>query len=1100
MKRNFFIFFLSIIINSYSQPRKDLQFIHYSIDRDLSSSEVTAIVQDKQGFIWVGTEDGLNRFDSYNFKVYKKKINDSSSLAHNYVNTLFVDSYDNLWAGTQHGISIYNKDLDAFSNCFPDRSKFSNQANDISSFAEDKDHKLYIGLKDGQLFVFNRQDNTFKLIKKLKSEIKYLFIDSDNLLWVLSDSIKIFNNRMELVKTINNKNVTHIFTCMLEDKDKFWICSQGSGTFWYDKKTKSLIKTLIEKDVYENYINSIYKDRDDNIWIGSANSLKLYNRNTNSFYYYKSEAKNKASMSTSGVISFLQDSEGNYWVLTSKGGVNLSFVRKKFINLNTEPQNNIVLTKSIISSILLDSDNNLLAGSYSAGLDYINLTKETVTHFEPNKSNSYSIGEGSVLMLYEDSRKIIWVGSYWGGLQNFNKSSETFYLYKNDPNYESNITSADYRDMTEDKNQNLWFVTSGKGLVMFNPKTKEFINYRQDLSNSKTGLVNNWLYSILCDYNGKIWIGSSFGLGTLDTEHKVFFNYYNNPEDSTSLSNNYINCIFEDSKKKLWIGTNEGLNLFDPVTKSFRAFYQHDGLPNNVIKGILEDNDGNLWISTNMGISKLDVKTMKFRNYDTFDGLASNEFNSGACAKGKNGQLFFGSNNGILMFFPDSIHNNNILPPVYITGFKIFNKLILANQGSSPLLKDITQTKEVTLKHDQSMVFSFEFVSVSYIQSEKKRYAYMMEGFDKNWVYCGNKREATYTNLDPGEYIFRVIASNNDGLWNKEGTSIKVIILPPWWESAWFRIFLLMCVISMLIGIYLYNIDNLKKQKIQLQKMVFERTKEIEDKNRILVKQTSELNETNVLLEEKQQYIEEQAMAINETNIELTKSNATKDKFFTIIAHDLKNPFNAILGFCELLILKYDKYDDDKRITLISTINESSKQIYRLLENLLQWSRSQTGDIEFKPEEFELAVLVNENISLVENSLLDKNLKIQTKGIENKKVIADRNMITTVIRNLLTNAIKFTENGIIRIECEQEDSFIRVKIVDTGIGIDPEKQKELFTISTSRSLKGTRGESGTGLGLLLCKDFIERNKGNITVESEKGVGSTFSFTLPAIND
>ena len=1059
MNKCLLVLFLLLPLILFAQEKKNLQFIHYSTEQGLSSSEVQDIVQDNHGFIWVGTEDGLNRFDSYNFKVYRKKFNDPSSLAHNLISALFVDSKGDLWVGTQQGLSLYDRNFDSFINYYPVHDDFTSQSNYISSITEDNKHRLFIGMQFGKVFMFNSNTDSFNEVLNLGKGIEFLFFDSDNHLWVLTDEIYIYNEQMNLVKTITNPEVKFPFNCIIEDDDKYWISTIGSGLFWYDKKNKSLIRSF-KNGTYEDYINIIYKDRENNIWIGCSNSLKLFNRYKDTFYYYYHVENSKYSLMTSGVTSFLQDNEGNYWVLTAKGGLNVSLVKKKFSILNPDTENKTKLTKRIISAIMVDDDNKLWAGSFNAGIDLIDFSEDTLIHFENIPSDTKSMGEGSVLTLFEDSKKNIWVSSFRGGLQQYNKKDKSFTSYKHDLKNPKSIAGEDIRAITEDKEGNLWLATNGKGLDKYNPETNMFYHYRQDPDNNKTRLVNDWLYAVLCDSEEFIWIGSSFGLSRLNKDRKTFTNFFHDPADSNSLSNNFINYLFEDSKKNLWIGTNEGLNLYNKKNKTFCAFLQKDGLSNNVIQGIQEDKRGNLWISTNFGISKFDPVKETYRNYSIHDGLPSNEFNPGACFKDKKGQIFFGSNNGIVVFHPDSIQDDLQVPPVYITGFKIFNKTVLPDQDDSILKKDIIQTEEIVLKHELSTVLSFEFVSVSYIQSDKKQYAYMMEGFDEDWVYCGNKREATYTNLDPGEYIFRVKASNHDNIWNEKGAFIKITILPPWWQTVWFRISIILFIIGLFIVFYFNKISSLKKQTLQLEKLVRKRTKEIKEKNETL-----------------------------------TSLNATKDKFFTIIAHDLKNPFNSILGLIEVLVMRYDNYDDIKRKSLLSAIRNSSIKVYELLENLLQWSRSQTGAIKFKPEVFSLHEVIKNNTDLIQNVLKEKNIKLNFEISPDYTVYADRNMINTVIRNLLSNAVKFIQKGEISVSAVKENNYIKVFIKDTGIGMSIEQLESLFTIEGAESTKGTMGESGTGLGLIICKEFIEKNNGSISVESELNKGTTFIITL-----
>lgn len=470
--------------------------------------------------------------------------------------------------------------------------------------------------------------------------------------------------------------------------------------------------------------------------------------------------------------------------------------------------------------------------------------------------------------------------------------------------------------------------------------------------------------------------------------------------------------------------------------------------------------------------------------------------------KDAKGKLYFGGINGFNAFFPDSIYDNLFIPKVVFTDFLISNKPVEINASNSPLKKHISLTEKIILGHSVSVI-TLKYAALNYILPKKNQYAYKLEGFEEDWNYVGNKREATFTSLEPGTYTFRVKASNNDGYWNETGTSIQIIILPPWWQKWWFRFLVGFSVAGILVGFYFWRVNQLKRQREELQRKVIQRTNEIEKKNVILKKQTVELSEINVLLEERQEQVEEQTEELKaqaedllDANISLTTLNATKDKFFSIIAHDLKNPFNSILGFCEVLFNRYEVYDDNKRKHLIGIIFQSAQNIFKLLENLLQWARSQTGSIKFIPEEFEIEEMISNNLILMENQMNEKQISSEKDIPPGVKVFADKNMINTVIRNMISNAIKFSEGGEITIRLKEDNRTTTIFISDTGLGMRPEEAKSLFEIGTTKSSEGTRGEPGTGLGLIICKDFIEKHGGKIGVDSELGKGSTFYFSLP----
>jgi signal transduction histidine kinase len=507
-------------------------------------------------------------------------------------------------------------------------------------------------------------------------------------------------------------------------------------------------------------------------------------------------------------------------------------------------------------------------------------------------------------------------------------------------------------------------------------------------------------------------------------------------------------------------------------------------------------------------LAKFNPKTKEVIVFDHKDGLQNKILKSWAI-KTRDGEMFFGGSDGFNSFYPERIkyNQNQNKPPVIITGLKIFNKTVKINEQFNNrilLANNISETRELMLTYKENY-FTFEFIALDYTTPEKNNYAYMMEGFDDGWILCGTKREASYTNLDPGEYTFRVKASNNDGIWNEEGTSIKVVILPPWWETWWIRLIVSFAIISVLAYIYYSRVKHFKNQKILLEKLVAKKTSELQEMNTMLVKQAKELNQTNSLLEERQEQIEEQSEellaqkeALVKMNNELHDLNATKDKFFSIIAHDIKNPFNAILGFTELLEENFKEWTDEMKLEIITLVHKSSKNLFQLLENLLQWSRSQRGIIEFNPEKIDLKDTFHNMVELMKDTAETKNIELGFTLPENGLVVhADRQMLDTIMRNLISNAVKFTNTGG-KVHCiaEINDGFVNIKVTDNGVGIRSEIKDKLFKIDSNYTTHGTENELGTGLGLILVKEFVEKHGGKIGVESEVGRGSEFHFTLP----
>lgn len=1152
------ILFLTTSLHA-NQP--DLGFKQVTVEDGLSQSFVLCIEQDRYGFIWLGTDDGLNRYDGYDVIQYKYNTSDKNSISHSTISSICEDNQGNLWIGTFNGLNLYDRSKNIFlrDTNWPQIT--------VRSIAEDSNSNLWIATV-ANLYCYNHRLKSTKTYEPLNDAsgngqynkghissgyLTKVFVDKENNIWIGSNNgLNLYIRKSNSFINIYHKNNDpsslgdNMINAIYEDHlGRIWIGHTGGLDLMITKdieKGNFRFRHYVHdqnnsKSISKGSVNAIVEDDENRLWVGidngGVNVIEIDTRNelTGLFYHYYRNPNVQGTLSNNSIFSLYKDSQKNIWVGTYGNGAN---VHTPFINnfrlYRNDPLNKYSLSNNQVNVFLEDSV-NIWIGT-EGGLNRYDKNTELFYCYAHNPNDNSSIGSNAVWALAKDKQDNLWIGTWAGGLNKMNIKTGKFIRYLNNPSDTNSISSNNIFAIHIDKDENLWLGTMGGGLGMLDRKTNRFINYQ--INNS--AITSNYVESIVEDDDNNLWMANLFSVQRFNRDSKTFKMYIHSSADSLSLSGSKVYVVFRDSKSTIWVGTDVGINRYIAENDNFKSFQVQDGLCDNSVKSIIEDREGNLWLGTNKGISKL-LNTIsyprkpEFKNYYKEDGLQSNEFNRRSCLLASNGQIYFGGENGFNVFNPREIHVNNYLPYIVFTDFLLFNEPIEIGTTSSPLNENICEAKTITLTHSQS-VFTIKYVAINYNNPSKNEYAYILEGFEKKWNYVGNKREATYTNLGPGSYTFRVKACNNDRVWNEKGISIELIILPAWWQTMWFRIFTLMFLLSSMIGFYLYRVNSLNLQKIELQRLVLERTHEINEKNIALVKQTDELNETNTLLEEKNQFIEEQnelllsqteklnetnalleerqqlveeqaeelqttADELKEKNSTLERLNATKDKFFTIIAHDLKNPFNAILGFSELLITNFHKYDDTKKTNLIRQIFDSSNKVYKLLENLLQWSRSQTGSIEFKPELFNLNDIIEINCTLVDNMANEKNLKIIRNCPKEVYVFADKNMLSTVIRNLLTNAIKFSEKGNIIIECLHEETNIRVKVVDTGVGINPEKIEDIFDITSSKSTEGTRGESGTGLGLILCKEFVEKNQGTIGVVSEVSIGSTFFFTIPA---
>jgi signal transduction histidine kinase/ligand-binding sensor domain-containing protein len=934
----------------------------------------------------------------------------------------------------------------------------------------------------------------------------------------------IYNNRVQLLHKDQQENIwvscsdTQICRYNYETDDFTRYVRQTVPKSILDSldRYKAISFTYIDWKDYKWVVNQSYNRLTIGIpfnQIENMNKLMQINKSTGHQYVYRSDFFNKWALNDETIFSIYLDNNEILWTGTYSGGVNKADIKQKpFYHYCFDP---IHTDKSIVDNkiraICEDKTGILWIGTQNKGLTRIDRKTDTYTHFQHNQNNSKnSIYENEIRKIYNDQSGFMWFGSK-GGLDRFDPKVKKFHHY--------NVTNSKLPhnwvyEIMEDKDKNLWIGT-WKGMVRYDRKNDILVSYDSAL------FVRPRIRVIANDARNNLWVATEGG-GLVylkrDTVNQVVkltaTPFLNSPTDSNSLISNRIYALVIDKNGILWIGTNNGLNRFDPVNKSFQRFGLSEGLPDKLITGIICDRKGNIWISHKKGITRLDPKTFHMRLFSSMDGLQDNEFSENACyISQKTGELFFGGINGFNCFYADSLKDNPYLPKVFITDLQISLKSVHPNEkvnGRLILTKPIYLTKEIVLTHKDKII-TIEFAGLHYSNPKGNKYAYMLEGYDKGWNYTNaSKRQASYSDLDPNTYVFKVKASNNDGIWNPEPASLKIVILAPWWKTVWAKILFIGLVIGLIYTYYYYRESNYQKKQKELTKQVRQRTTELEITNRLLLERQARIEEqaeelrahsdnlktANDLLVQKQALIQEQAGKLSETNEELLILNSTKDRFFSIIAHDLRNPFHVVSGFSEILIKDYSKLSPEKIEKYLNLINTSARSGNNLLENLLQWSRSQTGHIPYEPLILNLWVVAKETLDLLEGEALKKNIQVQLRMEPHLNVIADENMLKTIMRNLLSNAIKFTDkNGSIVLNAKVKSPFIEICVSDTGIGISKEHQLTLFRVDSNISTKGTSQESGTGLGLILCKEFIEKHNGRIWVESEEGKGSTFTFNL-----
>ena len=1119
---------LFFTFSTFSQDRL-MQFKHVTSENGLSSSNILCAKQDHKGFMWIGTSEGLNRYDGSNFVEYKNIKSDSSSLPHSQVRTIFEDSQKNLFIGTSGGgLSLYDRNLDRFINFFYDElSPFYKMSFSLLSIDEDSYGKLWLATNIG-LICFDKEKNTIVKYRHDKNNsgsisdnnIRYVYCDKKGRLWIsTSKGLNLFKRDTDSFEHVKYCSTHHhneenlYFMDITEDKEgNIWVGS-FSGLFCIENKNSNheLIHytcNMPGKDNYSLNINeTLYIDNEDNLWLSTENAgILLFDKKLKSYINFNINEFNPMSLNNSSIWAITQDRNNNLWFCTYGGGVNISTPNSDFIihykNIPGAPQS---LSYNIVTCFYEDQNGQKWIGTDGGGVNIFN--EETGRFVRYNNENS-DLHRNTVLCFEETERGKIWMGTWGGGLACYDDKHNSFISYSIS---NSSIPDSYIFTMAKDQQGNLWMGGLSAGLIKYEIDKNKFIQYTPQNSDIK----NNQINVVKTDKKGRVYIGTANGFQIFDSVENRFLSYTNIPSDIHSLSDSLVFDIFLKDDIA-WIATQNGLNRFDFKTEKFERFFMQDGLPDNRISGITSDGDGILWITTKSGISRFDYNKREFRNYSTYDGIQGNEFYPRSISTTSRGTILAGGTNGFNLITPERIPENKRIPEVIITGFQIFNREVIPAMKGSPLKKQISETNRLKLSYKQS-VLTFSFSVLDFTNPQKNQYAYKMVNFDNDWIYSGTRNQTTYTNLNPGKYIFQVKGSNNDGVWNETGTSIEIIITPPWWKT-----WIATLGFSLLLGFtvfsfYLWRINKLKEQKRLLEKLVEERTFEINQKSKLLERQAENLNNANILLVEHQdeiirqneelerhrnnleQMVEERTSELVKAKIKAEESDRLKTSFLANLSHEFRTPMNAIYGFSQLL--DEDEMPKEEKSRYIKIIGENCESLLVLINDIMDISRIETEDIVLIKEKFSIDNLLEELEKTYKKSN-QKDLTIEfsnNSGNSDLILLNDKLRLRQVFINLLDNAYKFTESGHIMFGYNTNDGNISFYVSDTGVGIESSEFENIFNHFYKIENNPNKLYRGTGLGLAISKKVIEKMGGNIYVESFPGKGSNFIFTIPIIS-
>jgi signal transduction histidine kinase/ligand-binding sensor domain-containing protein len=1107
MGKGFVIVLLIFIAFIFDGQSQNPSFRRINSSEGLSNSWVRCFFQDDLGFIWVGTSDGLNRFDGKQLKVFRPSTPKGINLGNVTVNSIIKQNDSLLWIATDGGLFSFNMinetmEMDTLLPPHP-----------VLCMVKDHQNNFWFGTNNGLFFyqgyhkILNRFSTESSQTNAISNNyIGTLLVDSDANLWVgTKKGLNRFNRTRKDFEHIHDKMLyqSEDIRCIYEDRQKnIWVGTAHNGL----KLMKHSTNNIRFEHILDGSISDVYADLNNRLWVAHSNEAGIYlldpihdTEEKPKFITLKNDPLDEQSLSDNSAFRFFEDQTGDLWIGTYGNGINYYSPRAKAFRNVTEQYNKEQSIYNNLVNCFYEEEAYLWIGT-EGGLDRLNKKTGRFEHFQNKPGNQGSLASNPVLSVFKDSGGNLWVGTWAGGLHRFNYQNNTFKRYQPDGKPGS-LGSENVSVITEDHQKRLWVGTVSGGLNLFDPANESFTCYRKNPADS-TSLAGRSMNDLLVTRKGELYISLYSAVDRYNESTNSFEHISRMADEQYQPAT--ITDLFEDSRGNLWLATNAGLELLDSSGHISRVYTTINGLPDNTIQAILEDDHGNLWLSTNRGIACFingihAPDNPEFQHFTLNDGLLSNNFKSRAAMKNSDGHFYFGSLNGYTWFHPDSIRMNNLQPKIAFTYLLVQYASPNEYTNYKPYNANLNFASKIDLSYPNTN-FIIGFAALNYLNPEENQYQYKLEGYDTEWVNALNSNTATYTNIPEGTYRFLVTGSNNDGVWATSPASITIVIHPAWWQSFLFKFVILVLVFLVSLTIIAIRFISLSRTNLELEARVNKRTMELTRLNHLLEEKNDKISEQNVELEKHQNHLEnlvaDRTIELEDARMKAEESNRLKSAFLANMSHEIRTPMNAIIGFSSMLA--DSGLPDEKRVKYIQQVKTNGNNLNMLINDIIDISLIEAKQLNLHPTIFDVSKLLNDlhQVFMLENKDHFVFEYDNMNDPQNLMLNNDAHRFRQIMVNLLSNAFKYSEKGVIRYGYEVYETEVQFYVKDDGIGIDHQEQENIFMHFYKSNKNKSKLYRGTGIGLAICKNLVTQMGGKIWVESEWKKGSTFYFTLP----